>query len=467
LNNKKIFVLIPDGVGLKNFAYGSFPQIGKDLGYEIIFWNQTSKDLSEKGLKQIKLKPKPRAVTDLYKRAKIESELDYFTDKFNDPVYQTYKFPPSETNLKSSIKNSFVRMLVNIHSGEKGVRHLQRRMEEAERKSQYYTQCINILQREQPEFLFCTNQRPVTAIAPMLAARDIGIPTGCFIFSWDNLPKATKVVGADFYFVWSDHMKQELLKYYPHILGEKVIVTGTPQFEVHFDGQKRLEREKFINRFRLESSRKYLCFSGDDITTSPHDEVYLEDTALAVESLNSEGYDIGIIFRRSPVDQSGRYDKVLENYKHIITEIRPDWYKAGEAWNEILPKEEDLELQTSIISNTFMVINLGSSMVFDYASYKKPCAFINYDPADRKALKDVNTIYGYVHFRSMPNRDAVLWLDQKNEISGMVKKVLEEGVSSHVENAFEWFKRINIQPAEKASERFWNFISNLPLRKVS
>ncbi|MCM8569219.1 UDP-glycosyltransferase [Gramella jeungdoensis] len=465
--NKKIFVLIPDGVGLKNFAYGTFPQIGKKLGYEIIFWNQTSKDLSENGLKQIKLKARPRAVTDLYKRAKIESELDYFTDKFNDPVYQTYKFPPSGTNLKSRIKNSFVRMLVNTHSGERGVKHLQRRMEEAERKSKYYTQCFDLLQREQPEFLFCTNQRPLTAIAPMLAARDLGVPTGCFIFSWDNLPKATKVVDADFYFVWSDHMKQELLKYYPHILAEKVIITGTPQFEVHFDRQKRLEREEFINRFRLESSRKYLCFSGDDITTSPHDEVYLEDTAQAVESLNSKGYDIGIIFRRSPVDHSSRYDKVLENHKHIITEIRPEWYKAGEAWNEILPKEEDLGLQTSIISNTFMVINLGSSMVFDYASYKKPCAFINYDPTDRKALKDVAIIYDYVHFRSMPNRNAVLWIDNKDEISGVIKKVLEEEVSSNVENALEWFKKINIQPVEKASERFWNFISNLPSRNVS
>jgi hypothetical protein len=38
----------------------------------------------------------------------------------------------------------------------------------------------------------------------LLAAQQLGIPTATFIFSWDNLPKATMVVETDYY-VWSDH----------------------------------------------------------------------------------------------------------------------------------------------------------------------------------------------------------------------------------------------------------------------
>jgi hypothetical protein len=57
------------------------------------------------------------------------------------------------------------------------------------------------------------------AVAPLLAAQDLGIPTATFIFSWDNLPKATMVVEANYYFVWSHHMKRELLLYYPNIEG--------------------------------------------------------------------------------------------------------------------------------------------------------------------------------------------------------------------------------------------------------
>jgi hypothetical protein len=44
----------------------------------------------------------------------------------------------------------------------------------------------------------------------LLAAQQLGIPTATFIFSWDNLPKATMVVETDYYFV-GDHMKLELL----------------------------------------------------------------------------------------------------------------------------------------------------------------------------------------------------------------------------------------------------------------
>ena len=69
----------------------------------------------------------------------------------------------------------------------------------------------------------------------MLAARDLNIPTAVFIFSWDNLPKGMLVVEADYYFVWSTHMKNELLYYYSNIKESQIRITGSPQFEGHFD----------------------------------------------------------------------------------------------------------------------------------------------------------------------------------------------------------------------------------------
>ena len=37
---KKVFVLLPDGVGLRNFVYSNFYEIGKQE-YDIVFWNNT------------------------------------------------------------------------------------------------------------------------------------------------------------------------------------------------------------------------------------------------------------------------------------------------------------------------------------------------------------------------------------------------------------------------------------------
>src|SRR5690606_28669792 len=131
----------------------------------------------------------------------------------------------------------------------------------SERKSVTYKNCKKVLEIEKPDFIFCTNQRPVNSIAPLTAAQDLGIPTGTFIFSWDNLPKATMVVEPDYYFVWSELMRKELLNYYPFISSKNIFISGSPQFEPHFDPQLRMSREQFFEENKLDSEKEYICFS--------------------------------------------------------------------------------------------------------------------------------------------------------------------------------------------------------------
>lgn len=459
LKPKKIFILLPDGVGLRNFAYTSFVEIGKQIGWDVVFWNQTPFNLTELGYKEIKLQGKPRAYTDLIKRAKISVELDYFEEKFDDKVYQTYKFPSSNRSIKSKIKNSIVTQLTKIYRGEKGLQKLRVKLKASERKSVFYQNCKTVLEREKPDFIFCTNQRPVNAIAALTAAQDLRIPTSTFIFSWDNLPKATMVVEPDFYFVWSDYMKKELLKYYPFISSDNIFITGSPQFEPHFDLKLRKSREDFFAENNLDKTKEYICFSGDDKTTCPDDAHYLKDVAESIEELNSKReFKIGILFRRCPVDFSDRYNTVLEKYKDLIVPIQPKWEQVGENWNTVIPTREDLQLQINTIFHTKAVINLASSMVFDYAIFNKPCLYLNYNVANKKDESwNPEKVYNFVHFRSMPTGNEVIWLRSKNEIGPKLKAVLDDS-NKTVLAANDWFENINLSPAEKASERIWDGI---------
>lgn len=458
---RKLFLLLPDGVGLRNFAFTSFVEMGKQLGWEVVFWNHTPFDLTELGFSEIKLEGKPLAITDILKRSKISAELDHFTRKFQDTVYQTYKFPSSKTNLKQRFKNSMVSFFAATSGTEKGLQQLRNKMKKAERNSAFYKQCREVLEREKPDFVFCTNQRPVNAIAPLTAAQDLGIPTGSFIFSWDNLPKATMVVEPDHYFVWSDHMKQELLKYYPSIPENNIFITGSPQFEPHFNLSLRKSREEFYKEHNLDSAREYLCFSGDDSTTSPDDPQYLADVAEAVLKLNSEGENLGIIFRRCPVDFSDRYDDILEKFRDVIAPIAPQWKKIGGSWNAILPTKEDLELQINTIQHSQLVINLASSMVFDFALFNKPCLYLNYEVEKKQdETWSPQKVYNFVHFRSMPSQDAVLWLNSREELPNKIKSALE-APATPVVKANEWFHKINNHPAEEASERIWRALNSI------
>ena len=200
----------------------------------------------------------------------------------------------------------------------------------------------------------------------------------------------------------------------------------------------------------MDKEKQYLCFSGDDVTTSPHDERFLLDVAEEIELLNKKGHNLGIIFRRCPVDFSDRYNDVLNKYENLIVPIKPAWKNEGAYWNESMPEREDLILQTNIIEHSFMVINVGSSMVFDYAAKQKPCAYLNYVPNVTNLEKDIREVYSYTHFSSMPENNSVYWINKKSDIGQTVENALDNP-SNVVENAKKWFYKINNFPNDGAS----------------
>jgi hypothetical protein len=273
------------------------------------------------------------------------------------------------------------------------------------------------------------------------------------------------VVETDYYFVWGSHMKEELLYYYPYIKENQIVVTGTPQFENHFQVDDIIDRELFFRQNGLDIQKKYICYSGDDVTTSPYDPDYLLDVIKAIRTLNKKGSHLGIIFRRCPVDFSSRFDTILEENKDIVTAIIPKWDKVGEGWNTILPTKEDSILQLNIIAHTELVVNLGSSMVFDYVSHKKPCAYMNYNPKRHNGNWSVEKIYNYIHFRSMP-AEAVVWLNSPDEIADKIEMMLSDEALKVVEKAQEWFEKINQHPAQEASSRIWEAIDQICKKEI-
>ena len=104
--SKKIFILLPDGVGLRNFAFTQFYNMGKEKGFDIVFWNNTIFDLRSVGINEIKISgSKLHPLTDVLKTAKIHLELNQFIRKTNDTIYDTYRFPFSNKSIKSKLKS--------------------------------------------------------------------------------------------------------------------------------------------------------------------------------------------------------------------------------------------------------------------------------------------------------------------------------------------------------------------------
>jgi len=461
--DKKVFVFLPDGVGLRNFAFTKFKEIGEQQNFDVYFWNNTSFSLRETlGFKEIKIdNDNIHPLTPLYSRARKRIELNISRYKFKDDVYYTYKFPLNYKGLKNSLKSSFISLLIGLNSSEKGLERIRKKINSLERKNSKYQYCKNQLLQHKPDIIFCTTQRSTQSISALLAAKDLGIPTVAFVYSWDNVPKAMQVVETDYYFVWSEHMKSQVLQYYPSVKEEQIIVTGTPQFEPHYYKELIKTREEFFAEHDLDVNKKYICFSGDDETTSPLDQYYLEDLAKVVRNLNERGENLGIIYRKCPVDLTDRYDEVLKKYSDIIAPIDPLWKPVGIMWNEVMPTKEDVAMLVNICYHSEFVTNVCSSTVFDFVVHNKPCIYYNYEqPQLEKGIRDIGQNYKYIHFRSMPSQQAAVFCTDKNDLELLVEKVLN-GKVSNVSEGLKWYEIIVGKTPTKASENIWKAVNRI------
>jgi len=429
----KLLIVFPDGVGIRNYLYSNALE---NSGQDLVLLHHFDKETLDylKSFKEIHddivIPDYTESTSEKFLRELIcLSRLNHNIKITNNP---TLLFNWNR-NHKGFLKQLFykaVEFAASFYKDYNSILKLESRYAKAIRKNPFFGEIKSILSEVQPAQIFCSHQRGLTAATIFSAAKDLGIPTTTVIYSWDNLPKARLALRADNYLVWSEHMKSEMALFYPEIPQNQVVITGTPQFEFYHDKENITDKDSFFKAFSLDPDKKTICFSGDDVITSPDDPKYLEDLAAAITNAGLQE-EFQILFRRCPVDISGRYDAVIGRYKDLIREAAPLWFfHKHSSFSTIFPSFDDVKLLASTACYADIVINLGSTMAFDFAMYGKPCIFINYD-SENKANPhwSVDAIYKFQHFRSMPDKKAVIWLNNKAEIIDKIRLGLASGIN--------------------------------------
>lgn len=346
----KILLLFPDGVGIRNYLYSDVFDTNKDdLVLFHNFDDKTAKDISN--------------ITSIEELYKIPTYKETIREKFirelislsrlknnakltqNNSILTNWKI--NHNNLKNKIFYKTVEFCSKFITNYSQILSLENKYKKEIKKTTYYKEVKSILKAINPTLLFCSHQRGIQCATIFAAASDLNIKTTTVIYSWDNLPKARLALRADKYLVWSDYMKQEMKMYYPEINQMSIVVTGTPQFEWYQKEENIIPKKLFYNTYNLDLNKKTICFSGDDSVTSPDDPKYLNDLAEEL-SINGLDKDYQILFRRCPVDVSGRYDSIIEKYQHIIKQAPPLWnFDTSSSWTTIYPLKEDIKLLIS------------------------------------------------------------------------------------------------------------------------
>ena len=464
---KRLLLIVPDGVGVRNYLYSNFINELQSYNVEVVLYHQISNAAIDeiknihpsickiKAIPQFIEKPKARLLRESTTYARVLLN----TRKLDNPTVMSF-WNGNKKGFKQKMLNQLAEILGTVLSWNYNLILKMEALYDIEiSKDTVFEKITHDIEQLQPDYILNLHQRapisaPIIAVAKMKKIR-----TATVIFSWDNVPKARLISRYDEYLVWSDVMKSELSLLYPEIKSEQIKVVGTPQFEFYFDAKLILDKETFFAQYGLDSTKKTVCYSAND-ATSPYEANYLEDVCQAVSKME-ESIRPQILFRRCPVDKSNRFDAVLKKYKGLIFSIDPDWRTEKgelETFSSIYPSYKDISLLVNTVTHSDVVINFGSTMAHDFAVLNKPCLYLNYNPIDN-SIFTVEMAYNFQHFRTMQGLEAVGWLNSSEEIGDKINLAL-----THPEKVGndrkKWLEKIVQHPLEEASKNIANVLLN-------
>ncbi|WP_100611977.1 hypothetical protein [Confluentibacter lentus] len=459
---KKLGLVITDGVGFRNFILSDFLQHAEKSFDEVVILSCLPKDVYKPhtNTRVIELDVFEETFKTWFFRKTKEIAHLKLHQKDNLGIQDNLKTNDSKLRTTRGYATRFIYKLTSLFHSEFHIQQLQKLQNSTFSNHKITKKYASILRIEQFNLLFFTHQRP-PYIAPLVyVAQKLKLKTAAFIFSWDNLAsKGRMASNFDYYLVWSDLMKQDLLLFYKSIMHTQIKIVGTPQFLPYVMHEYKITRQDFISEFNLDSHLKTICFSCGDISTSKNDELYIETIANAI--IENKIEKVNFIVRTSPAEDSIRFYSLVEKFPFIKWNF-PKWVQVRsdhqESWSQRIPTTEDVKLLRALLEYSDLNINMLSTMSLDFMLFDKPVINPIFGNATN-GLYDDQRFLGYAHIEHLVNskaskvvktKDALLQAiigylaqdsdteNRKNFISQQVGVPLEETSKQLVESLKAW-----------------------------
>lgn len=427
-----LMLLLPEGVGVRNFVLGKLASLASREGTlsilhtipnEILSTYQNSLDNSVQWYSLFDLVDTPSSYTLRY--ALNYAHMRWAKTSAHQAVLYAHH-NKKKGSWRTRLADRTARTISQFAASPRGINWLDAAHQKAVKRLSIYKEYQKLLDQIQPDVLFCSNQWSHTAIPVVLAAKSLGIPCATFIFSWDNITTRGHIPSPfDYFLVWSEHMKTELLHYYPKVQSENVYVVGTPQFEPYADETLLLSKEEFFNQLSADPARPLICYSGGIEHTCPEDQDHVEILMNLIQRGAVDG-NPQVLLRPAPTDNLNRFDKVISKYPNIIYAI-PKWIRGTHGFFT-MPTQEDVKFLVNLVHHADLNVNLASTMTLDFALHNKPVVNIAFDvatpPPLRKPLWDL--YYKFEHYRPVIELGAVRVAHSEQELAKHVNSYLSQ-----------------------------------------
>ena len=433
----KPIVLLPDGVGIRNFMFGPFLSILAGEGGGLILHTIPEACQAEyvdawKGRFQW-------GMLAAYRESALASTLRYalayaqmfWADTQSMRIQRSAK-PRGSPGRRLKLRAA--RSLGRVLATPGGMRFLDRWHCREVAKVPQVAEYRRLFAQMKASVLFCSHQRPLEILPAVLAARSLGIPSATFIFSWDNLTSKGRIAAPfEHYAVWSELMRQELLEYYPDVAAQRAHVVGTPQFDPYADASLLWSREEFFRVIGGDAARPLICYSGGDAGGCPEDPRHVEVLLGLVRSGQIRGRP-QVLVRPTPVDDGSRYRAVREQYPEMIF-AQPAWVHAEPGnWARCIPRAEDVRFLANLTQHADLNVNFASTMTLDFAIHDRPVVNVAFDVASPPPLgRPIWDFYGFDHYRPVVEMGAARSARSPWQLAEQVNRYLDDPGLEHRE----------------------------------
>lgn len=281
-------------------------------------------------------------------------------------------------------------------------------------------QYIDLFRRIRPSFVFnASHVHSNVAMQAVHAARRLEIPTGAFIFSWDNLTSQGRIMPTyDSFLVWNESIRRDLLDIYPSIQPEQVSVTGTPQFDFHFRPEFYWSRQEFCARTGADPTRPIVLYSTGMANHMPGEPSIVAGIARMLRQFPTQNRP-QLMVRVYPKDLSGRFLHMREVNPDVLFPDIP-WDKA---W--LTPKPEDAYLLTNMLRHAAVGINVASTVTLELCMFDKPVINIGYNPPGLSDSDlEYRRYYEFDHYRPVVESGAVRVAWTEDQLRDLLARAL-------------------------------------------
>lgn len=430
-----ILVILPRGEAIRNLVYtGALDRIGEsvDLAVLAVRPNETIWDLLRGRYKRL-IELEARAEPWIVRSIREQLDLVHGRHLWSKGAQARWEWRDREaTTVGQWLKRNGRKLLGWPFVNQRGLDLLTALEGVASRRLGGIAPWVELYRELKPDLVFNGSHVHSRVALPALhAARELGIPTATFIFSWDNLTSQGRIYPPfDHYLVWNDGLRRELLALYPGIRSGQVHVTGTPQFDFHFRPEFEESRAEFCARVGADPARPIVLYSTGMANHVLGEPWVIEKTA----DLLREMTDLGppqLLVRILPKGPQEIFDRLKRE--------RPDILIPEVAWeaNWLTPTLADARELSNTLRHTAVGLNIASTISLELCMFDRPVINVAFLPPDLDPAVsfDYRRYYEFEHYRPVVASGAIELARSEEELARMIRRAITAPGTRQTERA--------------------------------